>query len=149
MPTSGWAAGLSGGASQLTRPLVHHACNRVGQPGPWVGCPSTLLGMWEYALWGLVGATANRGVVFLEAAQRVKGWPWTRPDGPGGGVYAVSVLMHLGIAAATTAALATATIISNGLIAFGIGATAPTVVKKVAGYAEKLVPPPYEEQQGE
>jgi hypothetical protein len=96
--------------------------------------------MWQYALWGLVGAAANRGVVFLEAAQRVKGWPWARPKGPGGGIYVVSILVHLAIAAATTAALATAAIVTSGLIAFGLGAAAPTVVKKVAAYAETLVP---------
>lgn len=105
--------------------------------------------MWQYALWGLIGAAANRGVVFLEAAQRVKGWPWTQPKGPGGGVYAVSIVVHLGIATATTAALTTATIVTNGLIAFGIGAAAPTVVKKMAGYAERLLPPnDSNEQQG-
>lgn len=95
--------------------------------------------MWQYALWGLVGAAANRAVLFLEAAQRVKGWPWARPRGPGGGVFLVATLVHLGIATATTAALATTTIIVNGFIAFGVGAAAPVVVKKVAGYAESLI----------
>jgi hypothetical protein len=96
--------------------------------------------VWEYALWGLVGGAANRGVLFLEASQRVKGWPWSLPRGPGGGVYAVAIVIHLGIAAATTAALATTTIITSGLVAFGVGAAAPVVVKKVIGYVETLVP---------
>jgi hypothetical protein len=96
--------------------------------------------MWQYALWGLVGAAANVGVVFLEASRRVKGWPWVRPKGPGGGVYAVSITIQLGIATATTAALATTPIIVSGFIAFGIGAAAPVVVKKVARYAETLIP---------
>jgi len=54
-------------------------------------------------------------------------------------VYAVSIIIHLGIATATTAALSTTTIITSGFIAFGIGAAAPVVVKKVAGYAETLI----------
>jgi hypothetical protein len=96
--------------------------------------------MWQYALWGLVGAAANRAVLFLEAAQRVKGWPWARPKGPGGGVYTVSIIIHLGIATATTAALATTATIANGFLAFGVGAAAPIVVKKLARYAETLIP---------
>lgn len=96
--------------------------------------------MWQYALWGLVGAAANVGVVFLEATRRVKGWPWARPKGPGGGVYAASIVVHLAIAAATTAAMATSMIITSGFIAFGIGAAAPVVVKKLARYAETLLP---------
>jgi hypothetical protein len=96
--------------------------------------------VWQYALWGAVGAAANIGVVFLEASRRVKGWPWERPKGPGGGVYAASVVIHIGIATATTAALAAAAIVTNAFVAFGIGATAPSVVKKVARYAETLIP---------
>jgi hypothetical protein len=97
--------------------------------------------MWQYALWGLVGAAVNRALLFLEASQRVKGWPWAQPDGPGGGVYAVSVVLHLAIAATTTAAVSTTALLSNGFLAFGMGAAAPVVVKKVSGYALKVLPP--------
>ena len=76
-----------------------------------------VVAMWQYALWGLVGAAANVGVVFLEASRRVKGWPWERPKGPGGGVYAVSILIQMGIATATTAALAAAAIVTNAFVA--------------------------------
>lgn len=96
--------------------------------------------VWQFALWGAVGAAANIGVVFLEASRRVKTWPWERPKGPGGGVFTASVLIHLGIATATTAALTTAAIVTNAFVAFGIGAAAPSVVKKVAKYAETLIP---------
>lgn len=96
--------------------------------------------MLQYALWGLVGAAANVGVVFLEASKRAKGWPWVRPKGPGGGVYAVSIVIHLGIATATTAAMASTSIVTSYFVAFGIGAAAPVVVKKVARYAESLLP---------
>lgn len=98
--------------------------------------------MWQYALWGLAGAAANTGVVFLEASRRVKGWPWVRPRGPGGGVYAATVVINLGIAAVATAALATTTIVGSGFVAFGLGAAAPVVVKKMAAYAETLIPSP-------
>lgn len=97
--------------------------------------------MWQYALWGLLGAAANIGVVYLEAANRVKGWPWARPHGPGGGVYVVSIIVQLVIAGATTAALATTPMVGNALVAFGIGAAAPVVVKKLARFAENLLPP--------
>ncbi|WP_148089023.1 hypothetical protein [Saccharothrix texasensis] len=97
--------------------------------------------MWQYAMWGLVGAAANRAILFIEATQRVKAWPWTRPKGPGGGIYAVATLLHLAIATATTAALATTAIVASDFVAFGIGAAAPVVVKKIAGYAESLVSP--------
>jgi hypothetical protein len=96
--------------------------------------------MWQYALWGLVGAGANVGVVFLEASRRVKGWPWASPNGPGGGVYAASVLINLGIASGTTAAVATAGMIVNGMMAFGVGAAAPAVVKKIAQYVQTVLP---------
>lgn len=96
--------------------------------------------MWQHALWGLVGAAANVGVVFIEASRRVKGWPWARPKGPGGGVYAVSVLANLAIAASAAAAVSTTEIIGNGMVAFGIGAAGPIVVKKIARYVESLLP---------
>ncbi|WP_297625275.1 hypothetical protein [Nocardia sp.] len=44
------------------------------------------------------------------------------------------------MATATTAALATTLIVSNALIAFGVGAGAPVIVKKLAQYAESLLP---------
>lgn len=96
--------------------------------------------MWVYALWGLVGAAATRAVVFIEACQRAKGWPWPRPIGPGGGAYAVAIVLHLGVAAAVTAALSTTPYIPNPAIAFGIGAAAPVVVKKLSRYAQAMLP---------
>lgn len=101
---------------------------------------------WVLTLWGVLGAAANLGVVFLEASRRVKGWPWARPQGPGGGVYAVSVVVQLGIAGATTAAVSTTGIAESGFIAFGMGAAAPVVIKKLARYVQSLVPAFQEEQ---
>jgi hypothetical protein len=98
--------------------------------------------VWEYALWGVLGAIANRGVIFLEATRRVKGWPWARPLGPGGGVYAVSIFVHLGIAATASAALSTMLRGTSDFVAFGIGVAAPVVVKKAGQYAESLLPLP-------
>ena len=96
--------------------------------------------MWLDALWGLLGSATNCGVVFLEASRRVKGWPWTEPNGPGGGVYITSIGIQLFVGTATTTAVSTTPIVSSGLIAFGIGISAPTVVKKVALYVETLLP---------
>ncbi|MEU4742482.1 hypothetical protein AB0G02_18735 [Actinosynnema sp. NPDC023658] len=53
----------------------------------------------------------------------------------------MATLLHLAIATATTAALATTAIVASDFVAFGIGAAAPVVVKKIAGYAESLVSP--------
>ncbi|MFG3525070.1 hypothetical protein ACGF5S_32765 [Nocardia nova] len=97
--------------------------------------------MWGYALWGCIGAAVNCGVVFIEATHRVKGWPWVWPLGPGGRPYAVSVVMQLGIGAATAAAVQGSGLITDSiLVAFGIGAASPVVVKKVSRYAQSLLP---------
>ncbi|WP_155981430.1 hypothetical protein [Nocardia sp. BMG111209] len=96
--------------------------------------------MWQYAVWGFVGAAANLGVVFLEAVRRVKSWPWVRPQGPGGGIYAASLVIQLAVATVTTAALASSAVVPNGLVAFGLGAAAPSIVKKIASYAESFLP---------
>ncbi|MGY6658694.1 hypothetical protein ACXIZN_41700 [Amycolatopsis sp. TRM77291] len=53
----------------------------------------------------------------------------------------MSIGIHLFVGTATTTAVATTPLVSSGLIAFGIGVSAPTVVKKVAAYAESLLPP--------
>jgi hypothetical protein len=113
------------------------SCNtRQEASDPCVVDHATLI----FGLWGVTGAAANLGVVFLEASRRVKGWPWVLPHGPGGGVYAASVMIHLGIAACTTAATSTAEIVSSGFVAFGIGAAAPVAVKKIARSAQGLLP---------
>ncbi|WP_410675413.1 hypothetical protein, partial [Amycolatopsis sp. cmx-4-68] len=91
--------------------------------------------MWQYALWGAIGSAANMGVGLTEALSRAKGRPWVRPYGPGGGAYTAMVLINLGVAASVTAALSTATMVTNSLVAFGIGAAAPAAVKKVSNYA--------------
>lgn len=96
--------------------------------------------MWLYALWGCLGAAANCGVVFVEASRRVKGRPWERPVGPGGGVYVSSVCIELFVAAVATGALSTTTLVNSGIIAFGIGAGAPSIVKKSAQQALALLP---------
>jgi hypothetical protein len=96
--------------------------------------------MWHDALWGIAGAAANIGVVFIQASQRVKGWPWTRPYGPGGDVYAVAQLVHLGVAALTVAALANAGLVPNVAVAFLIGATAPEVLKRLTQTMQSWLP---------
>lgn len=98
--------------------------------------------MWLYAVWGCVGAAVNCGVVFLEASRQVKkGWPWTDPYGPGAAPYAVSIVIQLGIGAATAAAVMGGGVITaNSLVAFGIGTASPVVVKKVSRYAQAVLP---------
>jgi hypothetical protein len=96
--------------------------------------------VWQYALWGLVGAAVNRALVYLEETNRAKGWPWQFPYGPGAGPYLVSVVLHCGIAAGVTAGAAAAGYIGNAVVALGIGAAAPVVVKKISGYTLALLP---------
>lgn len=106
--------------------------------------------MWQYALWGLAGAAVNRALIYLEASQRAKGWPWRRPHGPGGGVYAVSVILHCAIGALVTWAAADAGLIVNALLAVGAGAVAPVLVKKASGYTLAMLPsPPAHSDQGD
>ena len=97
--------------------------------------------VWQYAaVWGLAGGAVNRALIYLEAAQRVKGPPWRQPDGPGGGVYMVAVLLHCAIAAVVTGAVAQADYVPNAVVALGIGAAAPVVVKKLSSYTLAVMP---------
>ncbi|MFD6396973.1 hypothetical protein [Nocardia sp. NPDC060249] len=97
--------------------------------------------MWLYAVWGMVGAAVNCGLVFLEATQRSKGWPWARPEGPGGVIYAVSIAIQLLIAGATASVvLGSGLVAPNILVAFGIGTGTPVVVKKLSAYVQSLLP---------
>lgn len=95
---------------------------------------------WQYALWGLMGAAANRGVVFLEAVQRIKGCPWRPPHGAGMGLYATTLGVHLFLGAVAAGALANAGIVDNSFVAFGAGVGAVLVIKKASSYALAAVP---------
>jgi hypothetical protein len=97
--------------------------------------------LWQQAaMWGLAGGAVNRALIFLEAAQRVKGPPWLRPQGPGGGFYLVSVLLHCVIAAVVTGAVAQSGYVPNAVVALGMGAAAPIVVKKLSSYTLAVLP---------
>jgi hypothetical protein len=96
--------------------------------------------MWQYALWGLAGAASNQALAYIEASQRVKGWPWKRPHGPGGGAYLVSVLLHCVIGALVAAAAAQSGVVHNALLAFGMGVAAPVAVRKVSQYTLAVLP---------
>ncbi len=98
--------------------------------------------MWLFALWGCIGAAVNCGTEFVEASSRVKGWPWADPQGPGGGVYVVALAIKLGAGAATAAVLPESGLLpENVAVAFGIGACAPSIIKKLAQYVQGLLPP--------
>ncbi|MCX4097910.1 hypothetical protein [Nocardia sp. alder85J] len=100
--------------------------------------------MWLYAVWGCVGAAVNCGIIYVEATRRVKGWPWSKPHGPGGGPYAVSILVQLGIGAGAAAGIVDSGLIVTNVaasgLAFVIGTATPVVVKKVSQYVEALLP---------
>ena len=100
-----------------------------------------MLMWWQYALWGLAGAAANRGVVYLQAAERVKGKgpAWRVPYGPGGGLYLLSVMLHCVVGVIVTGAIAESGWIRNAAIAVGIGAAAPVALKRVSAVALAVV----------
>jgi hypothetical protein len=96
---------------------------------------------WEYALWGLLGAAANRGVEFLDVLGRAKVWPWERrAGGPGAGPYWVAQLLHLFVGTVAAAAAAAGHIVDNGFVAFGTGIAGVLVVRKAGSYALSRLP---------
>lgn len=95
---------------------------------------------WQYALWGLAGAAVNRALIYLEAAERVKGPPWRAPQGPGGVAYLVSVVLHCCVGAIVAGAAAQSGFISNAAVALGIGVAAPVAVKKLSSYTLAVLP---------
>jgi hypothetical protein len=103
--------------------------------------------LWQYAaLWGLAGGAVNRILIYLEAAQRVKGPPWRFPHGPGGGMYVASLFLHCAIAAVVTGAAGQAGYVPNAVVALGMGAAAPVVVKKLSSYTLAVLPKANDDQ---
>jgi hypothetical protein len=100
--------------------------------------------MWAFASWGLIGAATVRAIVLVEAIERVRGRPWRIGlGGPGGGMFLLAQVLHCGIGVGVAAAVGSALPSSAGpvaLIGFGLGAAAPTTVKKLSGYSLALVP---------
>lgn len=92
---------------------------------------------WEYALIGVAGAAAERAIVFLRALDRVPHGqrPWKVPHGPGGGMYLLSLALHLGIAAVAVGALAGAGLVTNSFVAMGGGVGAVQLVKQARALA--------------
>lgn len=103
--------------------------------------------MWEYALWGMVGAAINRALIFLEANKRAKGPAWRWPEGPGGIFFIIACVIHILIGAAVTLALATTSIIDTPLLALGMGASAPVAMAKIGRYPLGLLPPVAREEE--
>jgi hypothetical protein len=104
--------------------------------------------MWQYALWGLAGAAINRALIFLEANRRVKGPAWRYPEGPGGGFFILAVMLHCGIGSAVTYAAAASKVVSNPLVALGLGATAPVAMKTIGRLALAVLAPEANDVEG-
>ncbi|NVI87983.1 hypothetical protein [Actinomadura sp. BRA 177] len=96
--------------------------------------------MWQFALWGLLGAVANRTAAFLEANQRVKGPPWRYPKGPGGRYFLFACALHCLLATMVTSAAAASDMIPAPWVAFILGAGAPAVLAKLGRYALLALP---------
>ncbi|KAB2353562.1 MULTISPECIES: hypothetical protein [Actinomadura] len=97
--------------------------------------------MWQFVLWGLMGAVANRTLAFLEANRRVARPPWRYPRGPGGGYYLFACALHCMLAAMVTSAAAASDMITAPWAAFALGAGAPAVLAKLGRYALLAFPP--------
>ncbi|URM94088.1 hypothetical protein LUW76_06960 [Actinomadura madurae] len=97
--------------------------------------------MWQFVVWGLMGAAANRTLAFLEANRRVKGPPWRYPKGPGGRYYLFACALHCMLAAMVTSAAAASDLIDAPWLAFAFGAGAPAIMAKLGRYALWALPP--------
>jgi hypothetical protein len=96
---------------------------------------------WQYALWGLAGAAAERAVTCAEAIPRVKGPPWRFPYGPGGRMYLFAVVLHCFVAMAVTGAAAAQSVtFRRALVELGLGAGASIALKALSGYTLALLP---------
>jgi hypothetical protein len=94
----------------------------------------------QAGLWGLAGAAVNRTLIFLEANRRVKGMAWRYPEGPGGGFFALATALHCSIGAIVSAATAQSGYVSNAVVALGVGASAPVVMKSLSRMALAALP---------
>jgi hypothetical protein len=97
--------------------------------------------MWQYAVWGAVGAAVNRALIFMEANRRAKGPAWRYPDGPGGGFFLLASALHCAIGVGITLAAAPSGIIATPLLALGLGAVAPAAMAKIGRYALATLDP--------
>ncbi|MEU6753547.1 hypothetical protein ABZ914_45600 [Spirillospora sp. NPDC046719] len=97
--------------------------------------------MWQFVLWGVMGAVANRTLAFLEANRRTARPPWKYPGGPGGGYYLFACALHCMLAAMVTSAAAASDMITAPWAAFALGAGAPAVLAKLGRYALLAFPP--------
>ncbi|MBO2464820.1 hypothetical protein [Actinomadura violacea] len=97
--------------------------------------------MWQFVLWGLMGAVANRTLVFLEANRRVKGPPLRFPGGPGGGYFLLACALHAMLAGMVTSAAAASDMITEPWMAFALGVGAPAVLAKLGRHALLSLPP--------
>jgi hypothetical protein len=97
--------------------------------------------MWQFVLWGLMGAVANRTLAFLEANRRVARPPWKYPRGPGGRYYLFACALHCMLAAMVTSAAAASDMIGAPWAAFALGAGAPAVLAKLGRFALLAFPP--------
>ncbi|MFC8519731.1 pentapeptide repeat-containing protein [Streptomyces sp. NPDC057257] len=102
--------------------------------------------MWQYAVWGLIGAGLYRSLIIRAAVLRdrdpflVRDRRWSYPEGPGAGALRVSLCVHgaLGAAVGFGAALAGA---ANPLVALLLGAVTSIMLKQVARLALRLLIP--------
>src|SRR4051794_14255957 len=93
------------------------------------------MGLLEGSLWGLAGAAINRALVFLEANRKVKGPAWRYPEGPGGEFFALATALHCVMGAVVTTAAAQSGFVPKALVALGLGASAPVVMKTLSRMA--------------
>ncbi|MFD5574811.1 MULTISPECIES: hypothetical protein [Streptomyces] len=99
------------------------------------------MGIKEAVLWALLGGGAAEMTLFLgtlrpPSAKKPWVWPWTRAELR---VYAVWVVVRLGLSGALAAPFADAGRITDSFMAFMLGVAAPLLMTKVAALAQVLV----------
>lgn len=96
------------------------------------------MGLWEGALWGMLGGVLIEGVEFRTQMLSDPNWSWRRPIPQGWAAYVVAIVIRVGIGAGLAAAAAAQGMVSGPYVAMALGVSAPLVVEKLfrAGVAQ-------------
>ena len=92
--------------------------------------------MWTFAVWGLVGGLAFEGAEIIQAKQD-QVLPWARY---GRGVYAIRIIIRMGLGGCVAAALGCSGQITNALMALMSGASAPLLLEKASQITQGALP---------
>ncbi|MFJ9554420.1 hypothetical protein ACIRPH_11425 [Nocardiopsis sp. NPDC101807] len=87
--------------------------------------------LWQYALWGLLGAAAVEGSEAFAVMRRTHAPPWRHKEGPAPTVFAWSVVIRLFLGAIVASVMGESGAVANAVGAFGVGLAAPVLIEKM------------------